>query len=157
MRLLLIFSLFVVQYFCVPPLPLHSFEKRVLRAKGNTSESAGTSSKKVFVTFKQGCYTFKKKRVKANRITFNCNGCDKLNHYLPVMAWRERVDSDEENDIYTLDGDTLPSADEHVCAAHGMESLVRRFRQTLMDDIRADPTRPFPALYLEVRFALNIA
>ena len=67
------------------------------------------------------------------------------------------LQEEEEHDIYTLDGDTLPSADEHVCAAHGMESLVRRFRQTLFDDIRADPTRPFPALYLEVRFALFIA
>ena len=49
------------------------------------------------------------------------------------MAWRERVDSDEENDVYTLDIDTLPSTNDHVCAAHGMEVLVNSFRQNLME------------------------
>ena len=26
-----------------------------------------------------------------SRVTFTCNGCEKSKHYLPVMAWRERV------------------------------------------------------------------
>ena len=50
-----------------------------------------------------GCYTFKKRREKAGRVAFTCNGCSKFNHYLPVMAWRERLDSDAEHDEYVLD------------------------------------------------------
>ena len=41
----------------------------------------------------------------------------------------DRIDSDEENDIYTLDGETLPSVNEHVCGAHGMEEMVKSFRK----------------------------
>ena len=130
------------------PVPDHSFVRRVLLPK--TSDK----KKKVFVSFTIGCFTFKKKREKASRVTFTCNGCEKSKHYLPVMAWRERVDSDEENDVYTLDIDTLPSTNDHVCAAHGMEVLVNSFRQNLMEKVRLEPTRPFPTLYLEVRFVL---
>ena len=131
------------------PVPDHSFVRRVLLPKSSDKK------KKVFVSFTVGCFTFKKKREKASRVTFTCNGCEKSKHYLPVMAWRERVDSDEENDVYTLDIDTLPSTNEHVCAAHGMEVLVKSFRQKLMEEVRLGPTRPFPTLYLEVRFVLT--
>ena len=75
-------------------------------------------------------------------VTFTGNGCEK--HYLPVVAWRDVVDSDEENDIYTLDGETLPSVNEQVCGTHGMEEMVRSFRKKMEEEIRADPTQPFP-------------
>ena len=54
--------------------------------------------KKVFITFVQGPYVFKKRREKGNRVTFTCNGCQKVNHYLPVVAVRDRYDTDAEHD-----------------------------------------------------------
>ena len=50
-----------------PPIPKHSFEKRVL-------EKPNGGDKKVFVSFVQGPYTFKKLREKAGRVIFSCNG-----------------------------------------------------------------------------------
>ena len=35
--------------------------------------------------------------------------------HLPVVAVRDRVDSDAENDLYTLDADTLPGKGDHLC------------------------------------------
>ena len=129
---------------CTPPPPPHSFEKKVL-------VNIETGSKKVFVSYKQEGFTFKKKRQKADCVTFTCNGCEKLDHYLSVVAWRDRVDSDEENDIYTVDGATIPSCKDHVCANSGVEQLVASFRSQLEAEAMAAPSQPFPALYLDVR------
>ena len=149
MKILLVLCL-VSQVIGLPVMPDHSFDKRVLVKKDdNGAEIPG--SKKVFVTFVHGCFAFKKKRQKANRVTFTCNSCAKLNHYLPVVAWREVIDSDEENDVYNLDIDTLPAMSDHVCTSNGMEDLVTSFRRQLESEARSDPTQPFPALYLRIR------
>ena len=107
--------------------------------------------KKVFITFVQGPYVFKKRREKGNKVTFTCNGCQKVNHYLPVVAVRDRHDSDAEHDQYTLDADTLPGQGDHLCGNSGVEDMVKRFRKEVEEEVRADPTQPFPALYLSVR------
>ena len=115
-----------------PQVPKHSFEKRVL------SKPDG-GDKKVFVSFVQGPYTFKKRKEKAGRVIFSCNGCQKFDHYLPVCATRGRIDSDPENDVYTLDIDTLPSPVEHRCGNSGIELMVKEFRKELEDEIRGNP------------------
>ena len=153
MKILLVFFL-LHQVIGLPPLPKHSFDKRVL-VKKNNSRLEIPGLKKVFITFIQGCFTFKRKREKAKRVTFTCNGCDKLHHYLPVVAVRERIDSDPENDVYTLDADTLPAFSDHVCSSNGMEEIVNSFRRELESQARSDPTQPFPALYLKVRSAFT--
>ena len=81
MKLLLgIYFLFLVGLVSTsPPIPKHSFEKCVL-------EKPNGGDKKVFVSFVQGPYTFKKRREKAGRVIFSCNGCQKFDHYLPVCA-----------------------------------------------------------------------
>ena len=146
MKLLLgIYFLFLVGLVSTsPPIPKHSFEKRVL-------EKPNGGDKKVFVSFVQGPYTFKKRREKAGRVIFSCNGCQKFDHYLPVCATRGRIDSDPENDVYTLDNDTLPSPVEHRCGNSGIEVMVKEFRKELENEIRVNPIQPFPALYLSVR------
>ena len=138
----------------MPPPPNHSFVKKVISSKKSvTNDSVETSNKKVFVHLVQGQYTFKKRREKAGRVTFSCNGCEKLHHYLPVMAWRERVDiNDPEHDNYILDLETLPSQDEHLCGTSGLEEMVRNFRKDLEEGARQDPTQAFPALYQSVRY-----
>ena len=103
------------------------------------------------MTFTQGQYTFKRRREKAGKLTFTCNGCQKLNHYLPVVAFREKFDDDSENDEYTLDGDTLPDVSEHLCGNSGIEELVKKFKKDVEDEVCRDPTQPFPTLYLDVR------
>ena len=146
--------LFISVVLGTPPLPNHSFVKKVIfsgKSVSNDTEDVDTRTKKVFVKFVQGPYTFKKRREKADRVVFTCNGCDKFKHYLPVFAWRERVDQDQEHDVYTLDGDTLPSADEHLCATTGLEDMVRDFRDELETEAKQDPTQPFPTMYQRVR------
>ena len=149
----LIILLFLInQVFPLPQPPDHSFVKKVIKSKESVgNETSDSSSKKVFVKFVQGPFTFKKRREKGNRLTFSCNGCEKFSHYLPVMAWRERVDSDPEHDEYVLDVDTLPSNDDHLCATSGIEDLVVQFREQLHLEARSDPTQPFPTLYQSVR------
>ena len=110
-----------------------------------------SADKKVFVSFVQGPYTFKKRKEKAGRVIFSCNACQKFGHYLPVCAIRDIVDDDPENDVYTLDFDTLPSAEEHRCGNSGVESQVKQFRKDLEAEIRSNPLQPYPALYLSVR------
>ena len=124
------------------PVPNHSFEKRVLKS------GAG---KKVFVKFVQGPFIFKKRREKANRVVFSCNGCEKFSHYLPVFAYRTEVDMDPENDIYSLDIDTLLATTDHVCCTTGIEDLVKQFRKELEEGAANDPTQPFPSLYKSTR------
>ena len=84
---ILVLSLFPI-IWCMPNFPPHSFEKRVFSSKKVVhDESLGDhtiSVKKVFVTFIQGPYVFKKRREKGERVTFTCNGCQKVNKYLPV-------------------------------------------------------------------------
>ena len=67
--------------WCLPSLPPHTFEKRVLQSKKSVhDEDIGDhtiTTKKVFVTFIPGPYVFKKRREKGNRVTFTCNGCQK--------------------------------------------------------------------------------
>ena len=151
---ILVLSLFPI-IWCMPNLPPHSFEKRVFSSKKVVhDESLGDhtiSVKKVFVTFIQGPYLFKKRRKKGERVTFTCNGCQKVNKYLPVVAFRDQVDSDPEHDVYTLDGDTLPGQGDHMCGNSGIEDMVRQFKKEVEAEIRSDPTQPFPALYLAVR------
>ena len=150
--LLLIFLPFV---FCLPSLPSHSFDKRIFLSKKSVYDDVvgdhSVTTKKVFITFFQGPYIFKKRREKGNRVTLTCNGCQKVNHYLPVVAVRERLDSDPEHDEYSLDGDTLPGQADHMCGNSGVEDLVRQFRKAVEEEIRLDPTQPFPALYLKER------
>ena len=147
--------LFVLQVWGMPQPPNHSFEKRVfISKKAVHDEDLGQhviETKKVFVTYVQGPYTFKKRREKGNRVTFSCNGCQKFQHYLPLVAVREQLDNNPENDIFTLDIDTLPGHGEHVCASSGIEDLVRKFKQQVEELVRLDPTQPMPALYLSVR------
>ena len=72
------------------------------------------------------------------------------------MAWRERLDSDAEQDEYVLDVSTLPSDDDHLCGTTGVEDLVRQFRADLESEARTDPTQPFPSLYYAVRYDVFI-
>ena len=125
------------------PVPEHSFDKKVLHSN--------TGDKKVFIKFDQGPFTFKKRREKAGRVTFTCNGCQKFNKYLPVVAWHEQHDDDPENYEYILDVDTLPSLEEHVCCSTGIEDMVQKFRSELELQAQKDPTQPFPTLYQTVR------
>ena len=80
----LIILLFLInQVFPLPQPPDHSFVKKVIKSKESVgNETSDSSSKKVFVKFVQGPYTFKKRREKGNRLTFSCNGCEKYSHYL---------------------------------------------------------------------------
>ena len=85
--LLLIFLPFV---FCLPSLPSHSFDKRIFLSKKSVYDDVvgdhSVTTKKVFITFVQGPYIFKKRRENRNRVTFTCNGCQKVNHYLVVSC-----------------------------------------------------------------------
>ena len=154
---ILILVLLLGGIFGVPNIPEHHFEKRVLDSKqsaeneNETNTLADISAKKIFVKLHVGPFTFKKRKVKGGRITFTCNGCQKFNHFLSVQAWVDHVDSDPENDLYTLDADTLPSHSEHACVSSGVEDLVTRFRTELESDARREPSQPFPALYQAVR------
>ena len=137
------------------PVPIHSFEKRVLTSKvsveNDTEASADISSKKVFVKLIQGPFTFKKRKEKCGRVTFTCNGCQKFKHFLSVLAWVERVDDDPENDVYTLDAETLPASSDHVCVTSGIEDLVKKFREDLENQAKHEPTQAFPTLDQSVR------
>jgi hypothetical protein len=156
MKIVLLLFLFS-QVFSLPQPPDHSFVKKVVSSKSAVAnETVDPVKKKVFVKFVQGPYTFKKRREKANRVTFSCNGCEKFMHYLPVMAWRERVDDDPEHDEYVLDLDTLPSRDDHLCGTSGIEDLVSQFREELQSEARSDPTQPFPSLYQSVRYIFKV-
>ena len=73
-------------------VPEYSFDKKILYS--------GNGDKKVFVKFVQGPFTYKKRREKAGRVTFTCNGCQRFNKYVPVVAWRQKNDEDPENDEY---------------------------------------------------------
>ena len=158
-KIIMNWNIFVLWFlpiiWCLPSLPPHTFEKRVLQSKKSVhDEDIGDhtiTTKKVFVTFIQGPYVFKKRREKGNRVTFTCNGCQKVGKYLPVVASRDQVDSDPEHDEYTLDGDTLPGQGNHLCGNSGIEDMVRQFKKEIEAEIRSDPTQPFPALYLAVR------
>ena len=68
-----------------------------------------------------------------------------------MLAWLERVDNDPENDVYTLDAETLPSSSDHVCVTSGIEDLVKNFRDDLEKEARLEPTQPFPTMYQSVR------
>ena len=116
----------------LPQPPEYSFVKKVVSSKPSVSNETDTSShKKVFIKFVQGPFTFKKRREKGNRVTFTCNGCENYSHYLPVMAWRERIEKDPEHGQYVLDLETLPSNDQHLCATSGVEDLVVQFQEQL--------------------------
>ena len=60
------------------------------------------------------------------------------------------MDNDPENDVYTLDAETLPAASDHVCISSGIEDLVKNFRDDLGKEARREPTQPFPTLYQSV-------
>ena len=60
------------------------------------------------------------------------------------MADREKVDEDEENDNYFLEYQTVPTDNDHVCVASGVENLVKDFKTTLKSRVRSDPLQPFP-------------
>jgi hypothetical protein len=143
---ILILVLLLGGKFGVPNIHEHHFEKRVLDSKqsveneNETNTSADISAKKIFGKLHVGLFTFKKRKVKGGRITFTCNGCQKFKHFLSVQAWVDRVDSDPENDQYTLDADTLPSHSEHACVSSGVEDLVTRFRT----ELELDATIPSP-------------
>ena len=158
MKLLLLFFLFL-QGLALPQPPNHSFEKRILVSQNTLNDSDNgeqfVETKKVFVTLVIGPYTFKKRREKGNRVTFSCNGCQKFKHYLPAVAVRERLDSNPENDQFELDLDTIPANTDHMCGNSGIEDLVKKFRKEIDEEIKLDPTQPFPALYLRMRSVLT--
>ena len=85
----------------------------------------------MFVNILQGPFTYKKRKEKCGRVAFTCNECQKFNHFLSVLALVERVDIDPENDVYTLDAETLPVSSDHVCVTSGTEDLVKNFRDDL--------------------------
>ena len=68
------------------------------------------------------------------------------------------MDSDEENDKYYLDFQTVPSVNNHVYVASGVENLVQDFKSTMKARVRANPLQPFPSLYEDVRtlFSRNL-
>ena len=137
------------------PVPIHSFEKRVLTSKvsveNDTKASEDISFKKVIVKLIQGPFTFKKRKETCDCVTFTCNGCQKFKHFLSVLAWLERVDDEPENDVYSLDAETLPASSDHVCVSSGIEDLVKKFREDLENQARHEPTQAFPTLYQSVR------
>ena len=159
MKLLLLFYLFL-QALALPQPPNHSFEKPILVSKNTLNDSDNgehqVETKKVFVTLVIGPYSFKKRREKGDRVTFSCNGCQRFKHYLPAVAVRERLDSNPENDRYELDLDTVPSNTDHMCGNSGIEEMVKKFRKEIDEEIKLDPTQPFPALYLKMRSVLII-
>ena len=133
----------------LPKPPDHSFVKKVLKSKSHeANETSDTCNKKVFIKFVQGPYTFKKRREKANRVTFSCNGFEKLSHYLPVFAWRDRIDSDPENDQYTLDAESLPSYEDHLCGTTGIEDMMHLKKRLQM-------TLPNPFLHCTRQYGLG--
>ena len=132
---ILLLVLLLGEIFGLPDVPEHSFEKRVINSKISVENETDCSDtipvKKVFVKFLQGPFTFKKRKEKCGRVTFTCNGCQRFNHFLSVQAWVERVDSDPENDVYTLDSDTLPSQSEHACVSSGIEEFTQVFYNSI--------------------------
>ena len=99
----------------------------------------------------KGPFTYKKRKVKGGRVTFTCNGYQKLRHYLSVGSWVAQGDNYPENDIYTLDVDTLPAVSDHVCVLTGIEDFVRQFRIDLESSVRKEPLQPFQTLYQTLR------
>ena len=95
---------------------------------------------------------FKKKREKGNRVTFTCNGCQKFNQYLSIVAVREKVDENPENYRYFVDEDTIPDIGDHTCGNSGINDIVRQFKSDLIEQVRANPTQPMPALYASIRY-----
>ena len=133
----------------------HSFQMRVLTSKKRVQDSQGeyyVETKKVFVSYVQGPYVFKKKREKGNRVTFTCNGCQKVNRYLSVFAVREKIDGNPENDRYFVDEVTISDIGDHACGNSGINDIVRQFKSDLIEQVRANPTQPMPALYTSIRY-----
>ena len=109
----------------------------------------------MFITLNIGPYSFKKRREKGKRVTFTCNGCQKFKHYLPVVAVREQMDSDPENDQYELDMLTVPGVEDHRCGNTGVEEMIKQFRKEVEEEVKREPTQPFPAFYLKMRSKLS--
>ena len=126
-------------------MPDYSIEKRIIKPKDDNTYP------KVFVKLVMGLFTYKKRKVKGERVTFTCNGCQKLNHCLSVGSWVQQVDNNPENDIYTLDVDTIPAVSDHACVATGIEDFARQFRIDLESSVRNDPLQPLPTLYQTIR------
>ena len=107
----------------------NSFEMQILTSKVSatnaTEDSEEIPVKKDFVKF-----AFLKRKEKYSRVTFTCNGCQKFNHFLSVLAW-VRVDNNPENYVYTLDAETLPASSAHVCVTSGIEDLVKLLEMML--------------------------
>ena len=70
---------------------------------------------------------------------------------MPVVAVREQIDSDPENDQYELDMLTVPGVEDHRCGNTGVEEMIKQFRKEVEEEVRREPTQPFPALYLRIR------
>ena len=67
-----------------------------------------------------------------------------------MVAVRE-LDSDPEHDQYELDMMTVPGVEDHRCGNTGMEEMIKQFRKEVEEEVRREPTQPFPALYLRIR------
>ena len=74
---------------------------------------------------------------------------------MSVVALREVVDDNPENDIYTLEVDSVPPDEEHMCVSSGVDDLVKDFRAELESLARRDPTQPFPTMYKTFRLVRN--
>ena len=68
-----------------------------------------------------------------------------------MVAVREQIDSDPENDQYELDMLTVPGVEDHRCGNTGVEEMIKQFRKEVEEEVRREPTQPFPALYLRIR------
>ena len=87
-------------YFSPPQNPSNIIKHSHHGSPCNATEgSKEIPVKKVFVKFVQGPFTFKTRKEKCGRVTFTCNGCQKFNYFLFMLAWVERVGNDLENNV----------------------------------------------------------
>ena len=72
--------------------------------------------------------------------------------YLSVVAVREKIDGNPENDRYFVDEDTIPDIRGQACGSKGIDDLVRQLKSDLIEQVRTNPTQPMPALYTSIRY-----
>ena len=74
---------------------------------------------------------------------------------MPKVDVREHIDSDPENDQYELDMLTVPGVEDHRCGNTGVEEMIKQFRKEVEEEVKREPTQPFPAFYLKMRSKLS--
>ena len=96
-------------------------------------------------------YSFKRKLCpKMNGMaTFACNECAKLDKCVLAKATKTCNETDELMDKYELIH--LPPNTSHICAPSGVDILVKKCTQEMLNWVARDPTTSIPRIYLDVR------